>query len=624
MHRRLLVEEVDGLLSLTAGGLAAARAAYPELADAPGAVTPHGHYRDDYDFTAARDAARAERGVPPDATLVVSVGMIRAYKNIPDLVRTVAGTSDPALVLAIAGRPAGDLLADEIRSAAADDSRIVLDLAFQSDAAIASWLRAADLVVLPYRAIQNSGSAILALSADRPVVVPALGAMRELQAAVGEDWVRCYEGEFDARSSSGASAGRASRGRNAPRSTDSTGTPSPTRPSPSTGRCAGSRTLRRPRRRPHPCQIPPSAPDLEETRMSATDPVRRADVRAATLVGLGVAALAIAVAAVAATVVAAPAAASDPLPAGTYTMSFSDAAASEAAIDALGVIPLRRYDSVITGFTAKLTSDQATSVAAAPGNVGLLADTSVTALAQTVTPAVRTVEADKPPVSAGSGAAWTGPNVAVLDSGVSTHPDLNLKSAVNCFTTGTGADVDGHGTGVSGVMARVRQRFGTRRRRARRADLLGARDGRATTGARCRPCCARLDWVADNATRYDIKVVNMSISAPGADDGNCGYSNADALHQAICSLVAHGVCVVGAAGNSTANMAGYLPATYDEVLDGHERRRLRRQAGRNRAARRARSTTKDDTPAVNSNFAVSALPTRPTRSPRPGCARTRP
>ena len=101
-------------------------------------------------------------------------------------------------MLAIAGKPAGDALAHEIRSAADADPRIVLDLAFQSDAAIASWLRAADVVVLPYRAIQNSGSAILALSADRPVVVPALGAMRELQAAVGEDWVRCYEGEFDA------------------------------------------------------------------------------------------------------------------------------------------------------------------------------------------------------------------------------------------------------------------------------------------------------------------------------------------------------------------------------------------------------------------------------------------
>ena len=197
MHRRLLVEEVDGLLSLTAGGLAAARDAYPELAGLPGAVTPHGHYRDDYDFSASRAEARAATGMRPDATLVVSVGMIRAYKNIPELVRTVAGGEHDELMRPIAGKPAGAALAGEIRSAAGDDRRIVLDLAFQSDAAIASWLRAADLVVLPYRAIQNSGSAILALSADRPVVVPALGAMRELQAAVGEDWVRCYEGEFD-------------------------------------------------------------------------------------------------------------------------------------------------------------------------------------------------------------------------------------------------------------------------------------------------------------------------------------------------------------------------------------------------------------------------------------------
>ena len=197
LHRRLLVEEVDGLLSLTEGGLAAARAAFPEFAQTPGVVTPHGHYREDYDMSVSRAAARAELGIDRDVTLVVSVGMIRAYKNVPDLVRTVAASGDDALRLAVAGRPASAGLADEIRSAASEDPRITLDLAFQSDAAIAAWLRAADLVALPYRAIQNSGSAILALSADRPVVVPSLGAMRELQALVGPDWVRCYDGAFD-------------------------------------------------------------------------------------------------------------------------------------------------------------------------------------------------------------------------------------------------------------------------------------------------------------------------------------------------------------------------------------------------------------------------------------------
>lgn len=196
--RRLLVEEVDGLLSLTEGGLDAARDAYPELAATPGAVTPHGDYRDDYDFSATRAEARADRGLDLDATVIASVGLIRTYKNVPGLVRTVAASVDPSLRLVVAGKPATAALADEIRAAAAGDPRIVLDLAFQSDAAIASCLRAADVVALPYRAIQNSGSAILALSADRPVVVPALGAMRELQDLVGPDWVRCYPGEFDA------------------------------------------------------------------------------------------------------------------------------------------------------------------------------------------------------------------------------------------------------------------------------------------------------------------------------------------------------------------------------------------------------------------------------------------
>jgi beta-1,4-mannosyltransferase len=199
MLRRLLVEEVDGLLSLTAGGLDTARAAYPELAGMPSAVTPHGHYRDDYDFSASREEARARLGVRPDASLLVSLGMIREYKNIPELLRTVVATDDPDLMLAVAGKPSSSALAEDIRSAAGDDPRVVLDLAFQSDAAMAAWLRASDVVVLPYRAIQNSGSAVLALSADRPVVVPALGAMRELQAVTGPDWVRCFDDDFDGR-----------------------------------------------------------------------------------------------------------------------------------------------------------------------------------------------------------------------------------------------------------------------------------------------------------------------------------------------------------------------------------------------------------------------------------------
>ena len=60
------------------------------------------------------------------------------------------------------------------------------------------FLNAADLLVFPYRDILNSGSALLGLSFDRPVLVPKLGAMGELQQAIGADWVRTYEGELNA------------------------------------------------------------------------------------------------------------------------------------------------------------------------------------------------------------------------------------------------------------------------------------------------------------------------------------------------------------------------------------------------------------------------------------------
>jgi hypothetical protein len=42
----------------------------------------------------------------------------------------------------------------------------------------------------------HSGSALLALSFDRPVLVPDRGAMTELQQRVGADWMRTYASDL--------------------------------------------------------------------------------------------------------------------------------------------------------------------------------------------------------------------------------------------------------------------------------------------------------------------------------------------------------------------------------------------------------------------------------------------
>ncbi len=95
-----------------------------------------------------------------------------------------------------AARPITAALADEVREAAGGDPRVRLALGHVPDQDVQHYLRAADLVVLPFRDITNSASALLALSFDRPVLVPARGAMGELQALAGADWVSTYDGDL--------------------------------------------------------------------------------------------------------------------------------------------------------------------------------------------------------------------------------------------------------------------------------------------------------------------------------------------------------------------------------------------------------------------------------------------
>lgn len=199
LHRgmeRMLARTVDGVFTLSSAGETAFRERFGP--DIPVFRTPHGHYRDGYPLTVDRAQARAELGIDPDVTLLAAVGQVRPYKNLPALARAVREVADPAVRLVIAGKPAGRRDADELGAAAGDDPRIRLDLERLDDARMAAWLRAADAIVLPYRRILNSGAAILALSADRPVIVPAIGAMPELAATIGAEWVHTYEGEISA------------------------------------------------------------------------------------------------------------------------------------------------------------------------------------------------------------------------------------------------------------------------------------------------------------------------------------------------------------------------------------------------------------------------------------------
>ena len=89
--------------------------------------------------------------------------------------------------------------------------------------------------------------------------------------------------------------------------------------------------------------------------------------------------------------------------------------------------------------------------------------------------------------------------------------------------------------------------------------------GKTGSGTLSQILCG-IDWVTANSGLLGIKVVNMSLAGSGTNDGNCGRTNGDAVHLAICNSVAAGVTYTVSAGNNSADAADFAPANFDEVI----------------------------------------------------------
>jgi glycosyltransferase involved in cell wall biosynthesis len=190
---RLFLPNVDGIICMSGAGRKELFHRHPRTRRIPVFTIPHGHYRGAYPDAIGKDEARAALDISADKFVALFFGQIRAYKGVPDLIRCFDDARLDNAGLLVAGKADAQSTQD-IQNAAARASGVRLALGFVAWEEMQKYLRAADLVVLPYTEILNSGSAILALSFDRPILVPAQGALAELRDIVGSDWVRLYEG----------------------------------------------------------------------------------------------------------------------------------------------------------------------------------------------------------------------------------------------------------------------------------------------------------------------------------------------------------------------------------------------------------------------------------------------
>src|SRR5436190_2014939 len=228
-----------------------------------------------------------------------------------------------------------------------------------------------------------------------------------------------------------------------------------------------------------------------------------------------------------------------------------------------------RYEA-IKGFAARLTPSQLALVRSHPAVAVVSADQTVEAVGsvplaagETAPTGVRRIDA----ASTTSASAASTVAVAVIDTGVGlAHPDLNAVSGKNCVTAGASANDDnGHGSHVAGTIAARNTGSGVVGVAPNTTVYAVKVLNSAGSGTWAQVICG-IDWVTANGPSLGIKVANMSLGGSGSSDTNCGYSNGDALHQAICRSTAAGITYAVAAGNSGVSLAGQVPAAYPEVL----------------------------------------------------------
>jgi beta-1,4-mannosyltransferase len=193
LFRTLLFWATDGVIALSKISYQTMVDRYPVLRRKPFLMSWIGDYRTLYPNLPTKDDAKQHVGIAPDQFVIGFFGVIRAYKNVPQLIRLFKQLTDKRLKLLIIGRCLDEALQQELNELAEDDPRIELQTSFLDESEVPWIVRAVDLMVLPFQRLLNSSSAILALSLDVPLLVPAIGSLIEIEQEAGSEWVRTYQ-----------------------------------------------------------------------------------------------------------------------------------------------------------------------------------------------------------------------------------------------------------------------------------------------------------------------------------------------------------------------------------------------------------------------------------------------
>ena len=147
----------------------------------PRAVIPHGHYFPLFPRTPTAEMARRELGLPEGDKIVLHFGAMRPYKGTEEILQ-IAGEfhENEGVSFLIAGKPVSEAYKRKLLQSK-KSANVYMHLSYVSEDRLPLYFAAADLVLLPYTKILNSGTSFLSMTFGKPVMAPRQGSLVELE-----------------------------------------------------------------------------------------------------------------------------------------------------------------------------------------------------------------------------------------------------------------------------------------------------------------------------------------------------------------------------------------------------------------------------------------------------------
>ncbi|MGI8351373.1 glycosyltransferase [Niallia circulans] len=137
-------------------------------------IIKHGHYKDKYGK--GKENLKKKYGIRKDECLFLFIGQIRPYKGIENLIDSFSHKSIQNSKLIIAGNPTNEMKG---KLEKIDKENILKILKFIPDEEMVDLINSCDFVILPYQNVTMSGTAILALTYNKPIIISSSPLIRE-------------------------------------------------------------------------------------------------------------------------------------------------------------------------------------------------------------------------------------------------------------------------------------------------------------------------------------------------------------------------------------------------------------------------------------------------------------